>query len=192
VPITPKPETSLCSLADRIQAGDSDAEEGFVQMFQRRVLAFALANGADESLAEELVQDTLWGVIAALRQGRVEHPEQLAAFVWGTARNHLNQRFRVRARDKTTNLSPTADFPRPPREHEDFERQHAARQAIAKLEPHERVVLLLSLVDGLGPEEIGDRLGILPDAVRQRKSRAIKKLSEMLGSRSQAGRGRLL
>ena len=192
MPGLPKSEESLVSLADRIQAGDAEAEDEFVHMFQRRVRAFALANGADEPIAEELVQETLWGVITALRQGRVQQPEQLAAFVWGTARNHLNHRFRLKARDKTTSLSSSADFPRPPREHEDFERQHAARQAIATLEPHERAVLLLSLVDGLGPDEIAERLGILPDAVRQRKSRALKKLTEMLAGRSQPDRRRLL
>jgi DNA-directed RNA polymerase specialized sigma24 family protein len=114
VPGTSKPEQSLVFLADRIQAGDSEAEDEFVHMFQRRVLAFGLANGADEALAEELVQETLWGVITALRQGRVQQPEQLAAFVWGTARNHLNHRIRLKARDKTTSLSQTADFPHPP------------------------------------------------------------------------------
>jgi RNA polymerase sigma factor (sigma-70 family) len=184
----PKPEESLVTLAERIQSGNSEAEDEFVQIFQRRIRAFAVANGADE----ELVQETLWGVIAALREGRVQQPEQLAAFVWGTARNHLNQRIRSRARDKTTSLPSSADFPRPPREHQDFERQHAARQAIATLEAHERAVLLLSLVDGLAPGEIAARLGILPDAVRQRKSRALKKLSEILGTRSQPARRRLL
>jgi len=192
VPGTSKPEESLISLADRIQAGDSEAEDEFVHMFQRRVRAFALANGADEPLADELVQETLWGVIAALRQGRVQQPKQLAAFVWGTARNHLNHRIRLKARDRTTSLPPSADFPRPPHEHENFERQHAARQAIATLEPHERAVLLLSLVDGLGPEEIAQRLGILPDAVRQRKSRALKKLTELLSRQSQPALRRLL
>ena len=69
MPGTSKPEESLISLADRIQAGDSEAEDEFVHMFQRRVRAFALANGADEPLADELVQDTLWGVIGCTAPG---------------------------------------------------------------------------------------------------------------------------
>jgi RNA polymerase sigma-70 factor (ECF subfamily) len=185
-------EQSLSSLADRIRSGDPRAEEEFVRMFQRRIRAFTLANGADETLAEELVQETLWAVISALRQDRVQQPDQLAAFVWGTARNLLNDRVRLRARNRTIALSPGADFPRPPHEHEAFERNHAARQAIATLERHERAVLLLSLVDGLAPDEIAQKLGILPDAVRQRKSRALKKLAEILGRRSQPPRRGLL
>jgi RNA polymerase sigma factor (sigma-70 family) len=183
---------SVGTLADRIRSGDPRAEDEFVHLFQRRVRAFALANRADEHLAEELVQETLWAVIHALRQDRVQQPEQLAAFVWGTARNLLNDCIRMRARDRMSPLAPGADFPHPAREHQEFERQHAARQAIEMLESHERAVLLLSLVDGLGPEEIAQQLGILPDAVRQRKSRALKKLNEMLGTLSQSAGRRLL
>ena len=138
--------------------------------------------------AEELVQDVLWAVIRALREGRVQQPGQLGAFVWGTARNLLNDRIRLRARLRSTPLVPGAEFPHPARHQEEFERNHAARQAIARLDPHESAVIMLILVDGLGPEEVASRLGILPDAVRQRKSRALKKLGGLLGSRSQVVR----
>jgi RNA polymerase sigma factor (sigma-70 family) len=141
-----------------------------------------LANGADPPLAEELVQEVLWAVISALREGRVQQPAHLAAFVWGTARNLLNDRIRMRSRNKTTSITDGVDFPSPTHQHEEFERNHTAHQAIALLEPHERAVLLLSLVDGLGPDEIAHRLGILPEAVRQRKSRALKKLGEIFRS----------
>jgi RNA polymerase sigma factor (sigma-70 family) len=192
VPSSPKSDESVACLAERIRTGDPGAEDEFVGIFHRRVRAFVLANSAGEGLAEELVQETMWAVIRALRQGRVQQTEQLPAFVWGTARNLLKDRFRLQARDKTTPLPPDTDFPSPTRDREDFERRHAARQAIATLEPHERAVLLLGLVDGLSPDEIAQRLGILPDAVRQRKSRALKKLTELLASRSQPPRPRLL
>lgn len=191
-PGSQKPEESLISIADRIRSGDHNAEEEFFKTFERRVRAFALANGADEHLAEELVQETLWAVIKALRQDRLQQPEHLAAFVWGTARNLWKDRIRLLARDRTTPLLPGADFPHPPHEHEDFERHHTAHQAISTLEPHERAVVLLSLVDGLAPHEIARQLGILPEAVRQRKSRALRKLTEALGARSQAASRRLL
>jgi DNA-directed RNA polymerase specialized sigma24 family protein len=174
-PGSQKPEESLISIADRIRSGDHNAEEEFFKTFERRVRAFALANGADEHLAEELVQETLWAVIKALRQDRLQQPEHLAAFVWGTARNLWKDRIRLLARDRTTPLLPGADFPHPPHEHEDFERHHTAHQ-----------------VDGLAPHEIARQLGILPEAVRQRKSRALRKLTEALGARSQAASRRLL
>ena len=184
-------EESFESIAARVQAGDRSAEEKFVAIFQGRVRAFARVNINDPQLADELVQDVLWAVVRALREGRVQQPEQLAAFVFGTARNLLNDVVRTRAREKLGPL-PEVEIPRAATEQQEFERGHAARQAIAKLEPHERDVLMLSLVEGLNPEQIAERLGIKADAVRQRKARALRRLGETLGIRSQTGVPQLL
>ena len=176
----------------RVQARDSAAEDEFVRTFQRRIFGFALANSKDPDWAEELAQEVLWAVIRALREGRVQQTGDLPAFVLGTARNLLNEKFRTRARQKLDALTPEIEPVRPAVEQQAFERNHAARQAIATLEAHERAVLLLSLIDGLGPEEIAHQLGITPEAVRQRKSRALKKLSEILSFGSQKPRPGLL
>jgi RNA polymerase sigma-70 factor (ECF subfamily) len=173
------------ALAVRIQAREAAAEEEFVAMFQRRIRGFALANAGDLALADELSQDVLWAVIRALREGKVEQPAQLPAFVWGTARNLLNGRLRTRSREKLQPLTDDMELSRPAVEQAEFERHRAAHQAIGTLEPHERGVLLLSLVDGLQADDIAARIGITAEAVRQRKSRALKKLSEILATRSQ-------
>jgi len=180
------------ALSVRIQAKDAAAEEQFVAIFQRRIRGFALANTGDRALAEELSQDVLWGVIRALREGKVQHPAQLPSFVWGTARNLLNDRLRSRSREKLQPLTDDIEMARPALEQHEFERQRAAHQAIGALDPHERGVLLLSLVDGLKADDIAARIGITSEAVRQRKSRAIKKLTEILGTRSQTATPELL
>jgi RNA polymerase sigma-70 factor (ECF subfamily) len=179
------------ALAVRIQAREAAAEEEFVAMFQRRIRGFAMANAGDSALADELSQDVLWAVIRSLRDGKVQQPAQLPAFVWGTARNLLNDRLRTRSREKLTPLTDDMEMSRPAVEQEEFERQRAAHQAIGTLEPHERGVLLLSLVDGLQADDIAAKIGITPDAVRQRKSRALRKLAELLGTRSQSTAPRL-
>lgn len=188
----PSPQgESLETIAARVQAGDRSAEEKILAIFQGSVRAFARVNLNDAQLADELVQDVLWAVVRALREGRVPQPEQLAAFVFGTARNLLNDAVRTRAREKPGPL-PDVEVPRAAAERREFERGRAARQAIAKLEPHERDVLMLSLVEGLNPEQIAERLGIKADAVRQRKARALRRLGETLGIRSQSGVPQLL
>jgi RNA polymerase sigma-70 factor (ECF subfamily) len=174
------------ALASRIQAQDADAEEEFVRIFQRRIRGFALANAGDAALADELAQDVLWAVIRSLREGKVQQPALLPAFVWGTARNLLSDRLRARSREKLQPLTEDLALAQPALAQELFERQRAAHQAIGTLEPHERGVLLLSLVDGLKADDIALRIGITADAVRQRKSRALKKLAEILGTRSQS------
>jgi RNA polymerase sigma factor (sigma-70 family) len=185
-------ERTFEALAVRIQAKEPAAEEEFVGMFQRRIRGFALANAGDPALAEELSQDVLWAVIRSLREGKVQQPGQLPAFVWGTARNLLNDRLRTRSREKLQPLTDEMEMSRPAMEQQNFERQRTAHQAIGTLEPHERGVLLLSLVDGLRAEDIAARMGISSDAVRQRKSRALRKLAEILAPRSQAATPGLL
>lgn len=183
---------SLQELAARIEKGDAGAEEDFFRLFEGRVRAFAIANSGDRDLADDLVQEALWAVIRALRNGQVRQPDQLTSFIFGTARNLLNDRLRSRGREKLDQLSQQPDIARADVEQRRFERHHAACQAIRMLEPHERAVLLLTLVDGLGAEEVAARLGITPESVRQRKSRAIRKLSGILAASSQNPAPRLL
>lgn len=176
---------NLSGLAIRVQAGDVAAEDELFREFEGRVRAYGIVNSGDSYLAEELVQEVLWAVIRALRKGQLRQTDQLSSFVFGTARNLLNDRARLRAREKLDQLSLHSEIAQPASEQEVFERKLAAEQAIRTLEPHERAVLLLGTVDGLGPEEIASRLGISPESVRQRKSRAIRKLTEILARQSQ-------
>jgi RNA polymerase sigma factor (sigma-70 family) len=177
--------TNFADLALRVEVGDVAAEDELFRLFEPRVRAFGVVNSGDAYLAEELVQEVLWAVIRALRKGQVRRTDQLPSFVFGTARNVLNDRVRLRAREKLDQLSSHSEIAQPRAEQYAFERKLAAEQAIRTLEPHERIVLLLSMVDGLEPGEIAARLGISAESVRQRKSRAIRKLTELLASQSQ-------
>ena len=50
------------------------------------------------------------------------------------------------------------------------------RRALATLKATDRKILLLTLVEGLKPGEIGVRLALTAETVRARKSRALKKI----------------
>ena len=52
------------------------------------------------------------------------------------------------------------------------------RRALAVLDSTDRKILLLTLIEGLKPGEIGARLGLTSEVVRTRKSRALKKAAE--------------
>lgn len=54
----------------------------------------------------------------------------------------------------------------------------AVREAMAKLTPDERQVIVLAHVEGHSSAEIGERLGIRPDAARARLSRAMTALRD--------------
>jgi len=59
------------------------------------------------------------------------------------------------------------------------------RQALAELEPTDREILQMTLVQGLKPGVIAAALGLSSEVVRQRKSRATKKVAGFVKSLSQ-------
>jgi RNA polymerase sigma-70 factor (ECF subfamily) len=179
MPSSPR-EAQYVKLAERIRVGDAAAEEELFGIFHKRVRGFGIAHTHDVALVDDLAQEVLWAVIRALREGKVQQPTALPGFVLGTARNLLASRIREHARSRTEPLTGEMEAMIPATVAADFDRQHSARQAIQHLEPHEREVLLLSLVDGLGADEIAERLNISAESVRKRKSRALRRLWGML------------
>jgi RNA polymerase sigma factor (sigma-70 family) len=125
----------------------------------------------------DLTQDTLLAVILALRKNQLRDAERLPAFVLGVARNVVNNHLRgVHRRgegelDADVAASLVAAEPR-----EDEERRALVRQALDAMAPADREVLHLTLVDGLHPREIAQRLSLPSETVRQRKTRALKRL----------------
>ncbi len=171
----------LASLAARVRDGERSAEDTLVDLFYERVRLVVLYRIRDTEAARELAQDVLMAVVTALRHGGIHDGEKLTAFVYGTARNHMNSYFRSSARrpgDDTLVL----DYPAAPAADpiESAERAALVRQALATLEANERKILLLTLVDGMKPGDIARRLGLSDEVVRARKSRAIKKVALLM------------
>jgi DNA-directed RNA polymerase specialized sigma24 family protein len=53
------------------------------------------------------------------------------------------------------------------------------------LDPVDRQILWLLLVEGFRPDEVTGRLGLSADAIRQRKSRVLRRMAEKFEIRSQ-------
>ncbi len=179
---------------DRIRAGDRSAEELLVRFFQPRLYAFARRNLPDPVVCDEFVQDTLWAAIRAAREGRIADPSNLPGFIYGIARHRVADFVRKAARDR--HVPWPEDFDPPaiaPESQADQERETLAGEAIRSLDPADRGILNMLLIEGLETTEIARRLQIRPDAVRQRKSRAIRRIvdriREMTTGPSQPGRG---
>jgi RNA polymerase sigma-70 factor (ECF subfamily) len=180
------PLNSSRSLVERVGSGDGAAEDELVRAWLPRVVAFATVRTQDRDLASELGQDVMLAVLCALREGRMREPDKLPAFVYGTARNLLNDALRRRAREKLDPLPPDLECARSSSGGmEESDRLAAAHQAIDTLDPADRKILLLTLVDGLKPADIGHAVGLSSMVVRQRKSRALKKVIEMVRGGSQ-------
>ena len=180
------PAEDLARVAHRIRAGDPSAEEELVREFGERLRVFVVMRTRDREAARDLGQENMINVLTALRDGRLRDSERLAAFVYGTARNVVNNYLRTRRDERAGGLlddvaAATAD---PAAEFETGQQQGLVRRALARLSRADRGILLLTLVDGLKPGEIAYRLGLTAEVVRARKARALKKVIERVNALS--------
>src|SRR5262245_16330690 len=191
---TPSPPADLSQLAERIRDGDPSAEEELVRTFGERVKVFVAMRTRDRELARDLAQEVMINVLGALRRGQLREPDRLGAFVYGTARNVVNNQIRTARRDRSEPLDPdvavaTAD---PAQEFESRQRRDLVRRALSRLKRTDRGILLMTLVDGLKPGEIAGRLGLTAEVVRARKSRALKKVVDRISELSRTRRPDLI
>lgn len=184
-PVSEENAEFWASLARRVGQGDADAEAELARRFELRIrlMASVCLHGSDA--AADVTQDTLLALLQALRAGALRQPEKLPAFVVGIARNIINHHFREAARG----IEVGGDPPGPGSAHVpadsgiDAERGRLVRGALTRLKRLDRRILLLTLVDGLTPREIAPVVGLSPEVVRTRKSRAIRMLRRDIAER---------
>jgi len=173
-------------LVTRISAGDRDAEHEFALRYSQPVRAMLLARSRSPDLAADLQQDVLIEAICALRRGQLRDPGKLSGFVIAIARNKLYTHYRANRRteilefpDDLPDLSSATDRV------EEQLRESTALEVIASLDPVDRKILEMTLVEGLKPGVIAKRLQLSPDVVRQRKLRATRRVTESVRRQSQ-------
>jgi RNA polymerase sigma-70 factor (ECF subfamily) len=171
----------LRSLAERIRQGDASAETELVHEFSHRIFVMGVVRTHDRETARELVQDVLMAVIGALRQGQLQDVDKLAAFVHGTARNLINNRLRSQSQRPPLEPLPE-DLAQAcsPERLEDAERVGLVHQALERLGQEDRKILWMTLVQGQKPGEIAAALGLTSEVVRTRKTRAVKKVADLI------------
>ena len=179
----------LAALGERIRRRDPEAENDLVRYLQRPVFLMLVSRTRDPETARDLTQEVLLAVLRALRSGQLRASEELSAFVHGIARNVANNYLRTQGQKaREIPLDPDLPVAAPEGESlEEEERSTLLRRGVEKLEPIDRRILLMTLVDGLKPGTIAVELGLTPEAVRTRKSRAVKKVIDMMEKLSRKG-----
>ena len=174
-------------LVQAIVEGDHEAEQEFAQRYLRPIRAMLLARARNPDLAADLLQETMIAALCSLRKGLLREPAKLTPFVVAVARNVMNSHFRGMLRqpeslefpddlpDSCSSIDPI----------EGQEREALAGSAIANLEPLDREILQMTLVDGFKPGVIAKMLNLNPDVVRQRKLRATRRVIDFVRTRSQ-------
>jgi RNA polymerase sigma-70 factor (ECF subfamily) len=127
----------------------------------------------DPATAEDLRQEAF--ARAWTSAPRDAHPDHLRAWVHRTARNLAVDHLRRRS---VRDWVPFADETVGSSSEPDTDARIAAREALDRLSPHERLLLLLRFEGGLSLAEIGTLLDISEDAARKRVARARSSLAD--------------
>ena len=170
------------SLVGRIRQGDEDAETRLVELFSRPVRVMVRVRGSRRLDEEDFTQEVLMTAITAIRRGQLRDVDRLGAFVAGIARNVINNRLRTARRAKLEPLDEHEDAAVADFRHEVGLREQAAmvRRALDELSADDRRLLELTLIEGLTASQIAKQLGVTEEAIRARKSRALKRLKGRL------------
>ncbi|WP_404958021.1 SigE family RNA polymerase sigma factor [Streptomyces sp. 147326] len=140
--------------------------------------ACLLASG-DTHLAEDLVQETLGRMY--LRWGRISRIDNPAAY----AQTVLVRAFLTHQRRRSAGERPVGEFPdsgaRSAAGGADPELRLTLLQALGRLAPKDRAVLVLRYWEDRSVEETADAMNSSSAAVRTRTSRALARLREQLG-----------
>ena len=179
------------SLVRRVEQGDRKAEAELADRFYPKVRAMAISRLHGAPAAMDITQDTILGVLEALRAGRLRETARLPAFVLSTARNLINGHQRKTARSREVLQDPPrepAQSDPSPFEIEDRQRLALVGEALDQLRPLDRRILLLTLVEGLTSREIAPTVGLTPEAVRTRRARAVRAIRLRVNKVSQTSR----
>jgi RNA polymerase sigma factor (sigma-70 family) len=173
-----------------VVAGDP---EGITEAYDRYALplySYCRSLLREPADAADAVQDTF--LIATAKLGGLRDPGKLRSWLYSVARNECYRR--LRAGEVTSALDEagdmTADAVDVASAIEQAEVQQFVRDAIAGLNPTERDVIELSLVQGLEADELADALGVSRNHAHALVSRARSQLERSLGALLVARTGR--
>lgn len=166
-------------LARRVAAGDRDAESLLCERLVPRVRAYGLRHLRDDAAASDLAQHVAIVVIEALRAGKVEDPERLAAFVSGACRNTVLAWKRGERTKRSLLEHFGATFERaivtaPAVDHDKLAR------CMHELQPREVTIVVLTYFDDRSSIEIARELETTEGNVRVARHRALAKLHECI------------
>lgn len=168
----------------RVRDRDPQAMEVFFEHFFARAYGFAVHLVSDTSLADDLVQEAFLKMHGALE--RLDPDRDPAAWVFTIVRNCARDHWRSRSfktsqqntdLDEAWDIASTDVSANPHRVLERTEDARAIQEALQTLSPADREVLLLKEFQGLSTTEIAVVLQATPEAVRQRHSRAVRRLA---------------
>jgi len=172
------------------QRGDRAALEALLAQHRKTVFRYGLRYCGSTENAEDAVQETLWAAARAI--GNFRRAAAVTTWLFTIVRNKCHRLlFHKHDEADLADLLPRIpDAGRTP-EDETAARQiqHILAEALARLEPGHREVILLRDVEGLTAPEAADRLGLTVQALKSRLHRARAELRAGVRRRASAAGG---
>jgi len=163
----PSHETLMIRFQNRL---DSDAFEQIVSFYISAALAVAKRILLDDTLAEDAVQESFLRVIRKRNQYIPGSP--FSCWFYAIVRNVCIDMLRKRIREKEAleNVGTTIEIGKQKTELSEVPK------LLDVLANHERDVLVMRIVHGLGFRDVAAALGISEEAAKKRAQRALKRL----------------
>jgi RNA polymerase sigma-70 factor (ECF subfamily) len=185
--------TSL-SLLERARANDQDAWRRLVELYRPLVLFWCGRGGLRGQDAEDVAQEVFAGVAAGLADFRRDRPgDSFRGWLYGITRNHILLHFRrlqgkpqaVGGSDAWDHVLSLPDPEAGPDKDEAQEIKQLYRRAIeqvrGKFEASTWQAFWLTVVQDRSPADLAGELGMTAAAIRQAKSRVLRRLKEEMG-----------
>jgi RNA polymerase sigma-70 factor (ECF subfamily) len=175
-------------LLDAAQRGDRKALEALLSLHRKTVFRYGLRYCGSTENTEDAVQETLWAAAKAI--GNFRRAAAVTTWLFTIVRNKCHRlMFHKHDEEDLADLLPRmADPSRSPEDDLATRQvQHILAEALARLEPNHREVILLRDVEGLTAPEAADQLGLTVQALKSRLHRAREQLREEV--KLETGRG---
>lgn len=171
----------------RLQDGDAATQRHFTSYFGDLLRIKLAARVRSAALVEDARQETFLRVFAALRQGKLQQPERLGAFVNSVCNNVILELFRTEGRHPPIDN----DTPEPLDHREDPEQHFVTKQnqeqverLLALLPAKDRDLLMQVFWQERGRDEICREFGVDRNYLRVLVHRAKSRVREILETRA--------
>ena len=177
----PPPIDDEARLAVRCQLGHADAWDELVRVWNPRLFAFTRRMVGDDATADDVVQNVWVRVVRSL--GRLRDPIKLRAWMYRIARAAVNDRLRRQYRRRETAAVDGSVAADPPADDPSIDRwveSEATADAIRRLHPRDREVLVLFYFHDLSVGEVAEACGVREGTVKSRLARARGRIKPLL------------
>ncbi|HUN65145.1 MAG TPA: RNA polymerase sigma factor [Bacteroidota bacterium] len=165
------------AIASALSAGDERAFTALYHRYKGQMYRFCLRMTSDADAAGDIVQGVFIKVFE--RHAQLQHAERLRAWLYTIARNDCLTH--IRTAGKQIPLGERAEYgPGDGEVYDRAEDRTIITEAIGRLIPEQREVILLREYEGMSYTEIAEVLGIAPGLVKSRIFSARRKLFELL------------